>query len=53
MGAGYYDRFLPQCHNAEKLLIAFEIQHLKKVCTEAFDIPMDAVITEERTVFYA
>ena len=53
MGAGYYDRFLPQCHNAKKILIAFEVQHLKKVCTEAFDIPMDAVITDERTDYYA
>ena len=53
MGAGYYDRFLPQCHNVKKILIAFEVQHLKKVCTEAFDIPMDAVITDERTDYYA
>ena len=53
MGAGYYDRFLPQCRNAVKILIAFEAQRLDTVCTEAFDIPMDAVITEERTDFYA
>ncbi len=53
MGAGYYDRFLPKCTNAYKILIAFEAQHLKRVCTEAYDIPMDAVITEERTDFYA
>ena len=53
MGAGYYDHFLPQCRNAVKILIAFEAQRLDRVCTEAFDIPMDAVITEERTDFYA
>ena len=53
MGAGYYDRFLPQCGNAVKILIGFEAQRLDRVCTEAFDIPMDAVITEERTDFYA
>ena len=53
MGAGYYDRFLPQCRKAVKILIAFEAQCLDRVCTEAFDVPMDAVITEERTDFYA
>ena len=53
MGAGYYDRFLPQCRKAVKILIAFEAQRLDTVCTEESDIPMDAVITEERTVFYA
>ena len=53
MGAGYYDRFLPQCRKAIKILIAFEAQRLDKVCTEDFDIPMDAVITEERTDFHA
>ncbi len=53
MGAGYYDRFLPQCGNALKILIAFEAQRLDRVCSEAFDIPMDAVITEERTDYYA
>ena len=53
MGAGYYDRFLPQCRNAVKILIAFEAQCLDRVCTEAFDLPVDAVITEERTDYFA
>ena len=53
MGAGYYDRFLPQCRNADKILIAFEAQRLDTVCTEESDVSMDAVITEERTDFYA
>ncbi len=52
MGAGYYDRYLPQCANAVKVLIAFETQRLDRVCTETFDMPMDTVITEERTLFY-
>ena len=50
MGAGYYDRFLPRCENACKILTAFEAQHLDKVCTEGFDIPMDAIVTEERNL---
>ncbi|MBR0161703.1 MAG: 5-formyltetrahydrofolate cyclo-ligase [Oscillospiraceae bacterium] len=49
MGAGYYDRYLPQCTHACKILTAFEAQHLKKVCTDEYDVPIDAVITEERT----
>ena len=50
MGAGYYDRFLPRCENACKILTAFEAQCLDRVCTEGFDVPMDAIITEERTL---
>ena len=53
MGAGYYDRFLPKCGNAVKVLTAFEAQRLGRVCTEDSDIPMDVVITEERTDSYA
>jgi 5,10-methenyltetrahydrofolate synthetase len=52
MGGGYYDRFLPRCGRAYKLLIAFESQRLERVCAEGFDVPMDGVITEERTDFY-
>lgn len=52
MGAGYYDRFLPQCIRAKKILVAFEAQRLPKVCTESTDLPMDAVLTEEGALFF-
>ena len=52
MGAGYYDRYLPQCVNAKKVLVAFDAQRLEEVFTEGFDIPMDAVITETRVYQY-
>ena len=52
MGAGYYDRFFPLCKKAYKILIAFEAQRLERVCTEDYDVLMDAVITEERTDFF-
>ncbi len=52
MGAGYYDRFLPRCPQAKKILTAFEAQRLPAVCTESCDVPMDAVITEKRSDFY-
>ncbi|MBR4551116.1 MAG: 5-formyltetrahydrofolate cyclo-ligase, partial [Oscillospiraceae bacterium] len=51
MGRGYYDRFLPQCTRAYKILVAFEAQQLHEVFTDEHDIPMDAVITESRTQF--
>ena len=52
MGRGYYDRFLPQCSRAFKILVAFEAQRLEQVFTDEFDVPMDAVITECRTEFF-
>ena len=52
MGRGYYDRFLPQCSRAFKILVAFEAQCLEQVFTDEFDVPMDAVITESRTEFF-
>ena len=46
MGAGYYDRYLPRCKKAFKILVAFEAQRLERVSTEACDVTMDAVVTE-------
>ncbi|MCR5090763.1 MAG: 5-formyltetrahydrofolate cyclo-ligase [Oscillospiraceae bacterium] len=46
MGAGYYDRFLPQCTRAGTILIAFEAQRLTSVCTDRYDVMMDAAVTE-------
>ena len=50
MGAGYYDRFLPLCGHATRILTAFEAQRLDRVCTEDCDVRMDAIITEERSL---
>ena len=47
MGAGFYDRFLERCPNADIAAVAFEAQKVDKVPTEAWDRPMDAVFTEE------
>ena len=52
MGRGYYDRFLPQCEKAYKILIAFEAQRLDQVCAEDTDVPMDAAVTEERMLVF-
>ena len=46
MGAGYYDRFLPQCNHACIMLTAFEAQRLPLVYTEETDAPMFFIATE-------
>lgn len=48
MGAGYYDRFLPQCVNARFLLAAFEVQRVERVITDEHDMKMHAAVTEEK-----
>ena len=47
MGAGYYDRYLPQCKNAAIYAVAFEAQRLTQVYTDEHDRKMDGVITEK------
>ncbi|MDF3001967.1 MAG: 5,10-methenyltetrahydrofolate synthetase [Bacillota bacterium] len=47
-GAGYYDRYLPQCKNAVTIAIAFEAQHIKGISYDSWDVPLDGVITEAR-----
>ncbi len=47
MGAGYYDRFLPKCKNAIKLLVAYEAQRVVGITPEPTDIPADYIVTEE------
>ena len=46
MGAGVYDRYLPQCENAAIIGIAFEAQKMEDVPTDKFDVTLEAVITE-------
>ena len=48
MGAGYYDRYLPQCVNAKVIAVAFEAQKLEAVFTGKYDRTMDYIVTEER-----
>ena len=48
MGAGYYDRFLPQCSQALIAAAAFECQK-SEVQPQPWDIPMNCVFTEKTT----
>ena len=47
MGAGYYDRYLPQCGGAA-VAAAFEAQKAERVPMEPWDRAMDMVCTENR-----
>lgn len=46
-GGGYYDRYLPQCARAKKVLVAFDAQRLECVAKTELDVPVDAIVTEE------
>ncbi len=45
-GGGYYDRYLPKCPRAERVLVAFEAQRVERVVRDDYDQTMDAVVTE-------
>jgi len=45
-GAGYYDRFLAD-FGGTKIGICYNFQLLDEICTDAHDIPMDYIISEE------
>ncbi len=47
MGAGYYDRYLPQCEKAQIIAVAFECQKSESVPVESWDVPMKKIFTEE------
>ncbi|QUH25676.1 5-formyltetrahydrofolate cyclo-ligase [Serpentinicella alkaliphila] len=50
-GAGYYDRFLPQVpNNVPKASIAFDLQIIDFVPSETYDMPVEYIITENRTI---
>lgn len=48
MGAGYYDRFLPQCVNAVKTGITYDILLRSKIICDEHDVLMDYIITESQ-----
>lgn len=48
-GGGYYDRFL-QGFTKYKISMAFERQIVEKVPVDAYDLPIDTIITEEQII---
>ncbi len=49
-GAGYYDRFLPQCVKAAQVMVAFEVQEVERTVKEETDQKIAHIVTEERTL---
>lgn len=49
-GRGFYDRMLKSTPNAYKVGVAFNFQIFDNIPVEAFDVPMDTVITEQQTL---
>lgn len=48
MGAGYYDRYLGAAKNKPYLLgVAFACQQVDHLVRKEWDIPLDAVVTED------
>lgn len=51
MGGGHYDRFLGEtAPQAYRVALAFDCQIVDDIPTEDFDVRMDAIITEKRTI---
>ena len=50
-GLGYYDNFLSKVKSSTRLIaLAFEIQLVKKVPANKYDIPVHKIITEKRII---
>ena len=46
-GAGYYDRAFAQFPLARRIGVAWSVQQVEAVPTDAWDMPLHAVITEQ------
>lgn len=49
-GGGYYDRYLAEHKVAASIALAYEIQIVKTLQTEHFDVRPDMIITEKRII---
>lgn len=49
-GKGYYDRYLQENKVAQKISLVLELQMIEKVPYDAYDIPVDMIITEKRLI---
>ena len=48
-GGGFYDRLLPR-FTGRTVALAFELQIVPKVPTDAHDVPMQKIVTEKRVI---
>lgn len=49
-GKGYYDRYLQDNEVAQKISLVLELQMVMQVPYDAYDIPVDFIITEKRVI---
>jgi len=49
-GKGYYDRSLSKYPDAVRAALCFEVQLFEDIPAEAFDMPMDYILTEKREI---
>jgi 5-formyltetrahydrofolate cyclo-ligase len=49
-GAGHYDRYFASHPHAIRIGVAWSVQQVAAVPVEAWDIPLDAIVTEEETL---
>lgn len=47
-GGGFYDRYFEDRKDIIRIAVAYEMQIVDEIETEAFDLPADYVVTEER-----
>ncbi|MEM8782790.1 MAG: 5-formyltetrahydrofolate cyclo-ligase [Planctomycetota bacterium] len=52
-GAGYYDRFLLRCVNADRIGVGFDEQVVRGLPAEPHDLAVHAVVTPTRTLRFA
>jgi 5-formyltetrahydrofolate cyclo-ligase len=51
-GGGYYDATLREMPQARRVALAFDVQLVPEVPVEAHDEPLDAIVTETRTLTF-
>ena len=49
-GGGFYDRFMERYPDVLRVALAYDIQVVQSVPTEAHDMPVDFIVTETRTM---
>ena len=49
-GAGYYDRALAGAAATARIGVAFEVQVVDRLEPAPWDVPLDVVVTEARTI---
>jgi 5-formyltetrahydrofolate cyclo-ligase len=49
-GFGFYDKILPLYPNSHKICLAYSIQEIEEIVVEAYDFPVNTIITEKESI---